>query len=105
MIKLDSPMPDVVNFVCSSQDEMDFCTAHKDEIFNDFIRHQTKGKFKTLEEYIRWYCAPPEFGTITIKAKWNQTREWGLEWNIYTIGKLQYMFNEAYNNNNNKKEG
>lgn len=108
MIKLDSHMSDVVNFVCSSQDEIDFCKDHKDEIFNDFIRHQTKGKFKTLAEYILWYYEPPEFGTESIKAKWYQTKQWGLEWNIDTTRKLQSMFNDAYNRkkilNMNKEE-
>lgn len=104
MIKLNSPSPTTINFVCSSQDEIDFCIAHKDEIFNDFIRHQTRGKFKTLEEYVQWFCEFPEFGTITIKAKWNQTKEWMLEWDMILISKLQFMFNKAYNESMNKKE-
>lgn len=98
MIKLDSPTPTQLNFVCDNQDEIDFCEAHKDEIIDDYIRHQTRGKFKTLAEFVQWYCEFPEFGVITIKAKWAQTKEWGgLEWNAETTRKLQYMFNEAYN--------
>lgn len=103
MIKLESLTPTDINFVCSSQDEIDFCNAHKDEIFNNFIHYQTKGKFKTLEEYVQWYCELPEFGTITIKAKWKQTKEWCLEWNMMLISKLQYMFNKAYNESMNKE--
>ena len=102
MIKLHSKSPTEIHFVCNNQDEIDFCETNKDSIFNDFIYRQTNGRFKTLEEYVIWFCEYPEFGEAGIRAKWIQTKEWGLEWNIITDKILQDMFNDAYNKSKEK---
>lgn len=96
MIKLHSKSPTEIHFVCNSQDEIDFCETHKDSIFNQFICNQTRGRFKTLEEFVKWYCSDSGFRELGIIAKWNQTEKWGLGWSTKTDGILQDMFNEAY---------
>lgn len=97
MIKVHSKSPTEIHFVCNSQDEIDFCETHKDSIFNHFICNQTRGRFKTLEEYVEWYCSSDSRDIeMDIIAKWNQTKEWGLVWCTKTDGILQDMFNEAY---------
>lgn len=98
MIKLHSKSPTEIHFVCNSQDEIDFCETYKDSIFNQFIYEQTRGRFKTLEEYVEWYCSSDSrVIEMDIIAKWNQTKEWGLIWCARTDRILQDMFNEAYN--------
>lgn len=98
MIKVHSKSPTEIHFVCNSQDEIDFCETYKDLIFNHFICSQTRGRFKTLEEYVEWYCSA-DSGVIEmdIIAKWNQTKEWGLIQCTTIDWVLQDMFNEDYN--------
>jgi hypothetical protein len=97
MIKIHSKSPTEIHFVCNSQDEIDFCETHKDSIFNQFIDNQTRGRFKTLEEFAKWYYySYSGFSELDIIAKWNQTEKWGLGWCARLDRILQDMFNEAY---------
>lgn len=96
MIKLISPLPDKIEIICSTKDELEFCNSYKDKVLDMFIRKKTKAAFKTLNEYLEWNYAFPEFGTTEIIAKWNKIKEWGLQWDLYTISELQYLFNNLY---------
>ena len=96
MIKLISSLPNEIEIVCTTEDELEFCNSHKDKILDTFVRDKTKGKFETFNEYLKWCYAEPEFGEISIIAKWNEQKEWGLGWNITTIKELQCIFNDMY---------
>lgn len=96
MIKINSPLPDKIEFICNTEDELRFCNSNKDKIFDMFISNKTKGEFKTLNEYLEWNYAFPEFGVTEILAKWNKLREWRLGWQPSTISELQYLFNNLY---------
>lgn len=96
MIKLISTLPDEIEIICATENELEFCNSYKDKVLDAFICDKTKGKFETFNEYLKWCYTVPEFGEISIIAKWNEQKEWGLEWNMMTINELQCMFNKMY---------
>lgn len=105
MIRIDSSSPTELNFICSTQEEADFCEANKEKLFDKFVEKRTKGKYKTFKSYIDFVYDDSdysEFGVIGLKAHLARIKALNMEWNRFSIGDLQDMFNEEYERVNKK---
>ena len=99
MIRIDTPSPTELNFICSTQEEVDFCEANKEKLFDKFVEKRTGGKYKTFESHVDFVYDDSdyfEFGVMGLKAHLQKVKELNMEWNRFVIGDLQDMFNEEY---------
>lgn len=99
MIRIESSSPTKLNFICSTQEEVDFCEANKEKLFDKFVEKRTGGKYKTFKSYVDFVYDDSdyfEFGVVGLKAHLQKVKELNMEWNIFSIEDLQYMFNEEY---------
>lgn len=101
MIRIESSTSTELKFICSTQEEIDFCEANKEKLFDRFVEKRTKEKYKTLKSYIDFVYDDSdysEFGVIGLKAHLARVKALNMEWNIFSIRDLQDMFNEEYEN-------
>lgn len=101
MIKIKSPKSDELEFICSSQDEIDFCESNKNKIFDKFVEKRTHGKFKKLNDYLKFVYDTSDydnFGTIGLKAHLFEIKELNMDWNQSLISDLEDMFNSEFLN-------
>lgn len=99
MIRIESPLPTELKFICSMQEEIDFCEAHKEKLLDKFVEKRTGGKYKTFDSYVKFVYDDSdyfEFGVIGLKAHIQKVNELHMEWNSSSTRDLQDMFNEEY---------